>query len=699
MKSFHRFVVQAALVGVILFLLQGIVVAQPSNTIRYAKSNKTPVRCGPGADFYETSHLKQGAVVEVYHRSKDGWCAIRPPEGSFCWLSASNAYLLPGGTTAEVVGTKVPAWIGTNLNSPKQLRWQLELEPSQQVRVLGEAKQKIDDETERLWYRIAPPQGEFRWIREKDLSEQPPIADPNVAPLQESKPAEQLAAKNSPKSKISQATSTEVQKEVLQASATASQQNVIAKDGVKSQATSKKSNSMNTGKQSQVTQAQHVESLPPPAGSGYQLAEGEYIVGSEKVVSDHVIGESPEGMQPEMIVDGDEVDSGEYGEYIEEEGEVVGPDPGSQFHLAHGEDPSMDEWSAINARPGRVLVKPLNGILGLIGLGVAEAEIVEPDNAFADQSLLGRFGARSSRSSNLPTLDHLPRPVRRGHGRSVRSLLQGTQSEIQGLSDPNDFGSYRSSRGGSPVGTGINAPEPLNIDSNVPSLTNTGDWHASNGRPGSLQQFQGVSTASTSDLSPMQLTTPELQEAFLELTHIVSKPTEDWDLRQVHAFASQWVDRGTNAIERGEARLLLDRILQFEALRQKMPNGAPQGVALASGVSMPTAVSTAYGNGSSTNANMTASWTPKEADVELPIGSAAQADASGWLMPVHSPTPGQPDFALADSTGNVIAYVIPSPGLNLRRYSKQMVGIYGSKGYLPELRTRQIVAERIVRLK
>jgi hypothetical protein len=37
--------------------------------------------------------------------------------------------------------------------------------------------------------------------------------------------------------------------------------------------------------------------------------------------------------------------------------------------------------------------------------------------------------------------------------------------------------------------------------------------------------------------------------------------------------------------------------------------------------------------------------------------------------------------------------------MNLRRYLKQPVGIYGMKGYLPQLSARQIVAERIVRIR
>jgi hypothetical protein len=54
---------------------------------------------------------------------------------------------------------------------------------------------------------------------------------------------------------------------------------------------------------------------------------------------------------------------------------------------------------------------------------------------------------------------------------------------------------------------------------------------------------------------------------------------------------------------------------------------------------------------------------------------------------------------LTDDTGNVIAYVQSSAGLNLRRYLQQPVMIQGVRGYIPGLAAKQILAERVVRMR
>ena len=69
------------------------------------------------------------------------------------------------------------------------------------------------------------------------------------------------------------------------------------------------------------------------------------------------------------------------------------------------------------------------------------------------------------------------------------------------------------------------------------------------------------------------------------------------------------------------------------------------------------------------------------------------------MVQVHTSNPGQPQFALTDDAGNVIAYVQSTASLNLRRYLQQPVTIHGIRGYLPGLAAKQIVAERVVRVR
>lgn len=185
----------------------------------------------------------------------------------------------------------------------------------------------------------------------------------------------------------------------------------------------------------------------------------------------------------------------------------------------------------------------------------------------------------------------------------------------------------------------------------------------------------------------LQLSTPELQEAFLELNRIVSGPTERWDLRAVHRYVSDWIENGRTALERGEARLLVERIVQFESIRQRLAASMP-------------AVSQAAAHLASDAASAVSSAVALSEQDSVSWDEANPSDASGWLTAVYTSRPGQPEFALTDASGSqVICYVQPAPGVNLRRYAGQSVALYGIKGYLPELNARQLTAERVVRVR
>src|SRR5664279_1510721 len=59
------------------------------------------VRSGPGQSYYATDKLKRGQEVEVYRHDPGGWCAIRPVDGSFTWVS--GRYLRPTEGNLAVV--------------------------------------------------------------------------------------------------------------------------------------------------------------------------------------------------------------------------------------------------------------------------------------------------------------------------------------------------------------------------------------------------------------------------------------------------------------------------------------------------------------------------------------------------------------------------------------------------------------------
>ncbi|MCI0357423.1 MAG: SH3 domain-containing protein [Planctomycetaceae bacterium] len=161
----------------------------------------------------------------------------------------------------------------------------------------------------------------------------------------------------------------------------------------------------------------------------------------------------------------------------------------------------------------------------------------------------------------------------------------------------------------------------------------------------------------------------ELAQLELDLSLMVAQDKSTWNLAAIRARAEKLVEHGPTAAERGQARLLLDKIKQFEDAFSV----ADQGL-LAS--------SAAGGS-------------------ELPPGSpyAPRYDAKGWLKPVVSRTKPAAPYAVVDEDGKPLCFVTPSPGLNLARYSNKQVGLFGKRGYIEALKTPHVVAERVIDLE
>ncbi|MBQ6109347.1 MAG: SH3 domain-containing protein [Thermoguttaceae bacterium] len=121
------------------------------------------VRSGPGRDFYPTDKLRNGDTVEVYKHTVDGWCAIRPPLGSFSYVPARNVQMTQNDL-GMIVGNSVPVYIGSRL-SPDRSQMRISLTAGKIVEVLELPTEGLD-----AMVKISPPSGEFRWIHGKSLS-------------------------------------------------------------------------------------------------------------------------------------------------------------------------------------------------------------------------------------------------------------------------------------------------------------------------------------------------------------------------------------------------------------------------------------------------------------------------------------------------------------------------------------------------
>jgi hypothetical protein len=132
-------------------------------------SEQLYVRSGPGQEFYPTGRLRRGQEVEVFRHEPTGWCAIRPPEGSFTWIS--GRCLKPSQDGLAVVTEEgASARVGSGLSDIRDVE-QVRLHKGEVVEVLEaprggdqKAAARSDGRDDGPWLKIAPPSGEFRWV-------------------------------------------------------------------------------------------------------------------------------------------------------------------------------------------------------------------------------------------------------------------------------------------------------------------------------------------------------------------------------------------------------------------------------------------------------------------------------------------------------------------------------------------------------
>jgi uncharacterized protein YraI len=146
----------------VLSMCTGVVFAATGGVVRL----DTVSRSGPGNDYYETSRLYDGDRIEIYNETDNGWLAIRPPIGSFSWVGAEYVDVAANG-----VGTVTAEGLASRIGSEFSDQCQ-----TVSVRLHCGEKVSVVDRIEtpenpacKVWLKISPPSGEFRWIRKEDV--------------------------------------------------------------------------------------------------------------------------------------------------------------------------------------------------------------------------------------------------------------------------------------------------------------------------------------------------------------------------------------------------------------------------------------------------------------------------------------------------------------------------------------------------
>lgn len=135
----------------------------------YTNAPDVYLRSGPGENYYPVAKLDHGEKVEVYRHDPGGWYAIRPPAGSFSWVSAE--FVEPRqGNLGLIVGDHVVARVGSSFSDTRDVI-QVRLDRGEEVEIL-EAHEFNSGPAAQTWYKISPPAGEFRWISGRYLDRQ-----------------------------------------------------------------------------------------------------------------------------------------------------------------------------------------------------------------------------------------------------------------------------------------------------------------------------------------------------------------------------------------------------------------------------------------------------------------------------------------------------------------------------------------------
>ncbi len=124
--------------------------------------NEAIVYSEPGEERYETLRLRAGEAVEVYSVTPEGWCAVRPPVGSFSWVS--GLYVNAGLNNIGIVSVDhLASRVGSQTGDICKTV-QVQLKKGERV-ILLEKVETPENVASPIWYKIVPPSGEFRWVR------------------------------------------------------------------------------------------------------------------------------------------------------------------------------------------------------------------------------------------------------------------------------------------------------------------------------------------------------------------------------------------------------------------------------------------------------------------------------------------------------------------------------------------------------
>ena len=172
-----------------LFSLQ--LVAQDGSSFHRAqvKIRRANVYTSPTSDQSICDELSVGTLVYIYMETSDGYVAIRPTPRCFSWIESRFLLIDRDEAKGTVTTSGVPSWIGQPSQSMRPHLRMVQLDRGETVEILGSRKMALARNSRELQLtKIAPPNGEFRWMLKRDLQLQDdsePIVDLSATLSQE----------------------------------------------------------------------------------------------------------------------------------------------------------------------------------------------------------------------------------------------------------------------------------------------------------------------------------------------------------------------------------------------------------------------------------------------------------------------------------------------------------------------------------
>ena len=645
-------------------------------------------RCGPSEDYYRTDPLRHGQALDVYVQTDDGWLGVRPPENSFCWVPASTIKTTDRGQKGSVIEDRTVAWIGTHLGRAKRYRWQVQLAKGEPVTIIGRSEREGPDGVD-LWYRIVPPSGEFRWVHRNQVVN---TAEELIALARENADrSPRRSVRSDAPSDASEAIAAndvdndvELGRSILnvrQASAEHSAENqpnvaTVRGAGESSRRTSRMNGDVaaRVSREFRASVETPTRPLQPIAtDSQPQLAEAPRVSRAPTAAPNSVNEQYSNG-------------SGQYS------------NGSRQQAIGSGLN---DQW-----RTNPMRAEQVGAVQATVQPGLSHHQ-PSPQPAYNAQTA---FNQTPQQPVYTPapnaSMDFATRPRLIEIGSSAAPSLQERANDSNWT-----IGSTRSSM--PQMNPTMGNPSGYASTGFQQSGVRTANHLSNDGSMGQVVLTSGTRQASAESIAQIarEAANADVEQLHLMLSRLMAASSTASETQPIADAADRLAGASQDQLTVARARLLSERVSQYQrvALRRDggdnslrpvsqeiRPISQAGGTVLQTSTLLPQPVIDPASNESAgyrentmnsrdaTNARASAPMLGK------PMPAPTMPVATGYLVQVYSARTNSPPYALTDNVGNTIAYVTPTPGVNLRHHLNNHINVFGSQGFVHGLSTPHV---------